>query len=103
MSTFHTTQYLRNKLKFFFYREDACKVLVDVYGANIDIRDFSGKKAFNYLKANQQEKKMEGVCFDINVVHTILQVSKRKHCYKNQYFVSNILLFICYIFFLGKV
>ena len=29
----------------FTLREDVCKVLVEVYGADIDIRDFSGKKA----------------------------------------------------------
>ena len=42
-------------------RDDACKVLVDVYGANIDIRDFSGKKALHHLKGNQQLKHALGV------------------------------------------
>jgi hypothetical protein len=39
-----------------------------VYGANIDIRDFSGKMAFNYLKANQRDKKTRGVRLTLHVV-----------------------------------
>ena len=68
-----------------------------MYGANIDIRDFSGKKAFNYLKANQQEKKMEGVCLDLNVVYNVLQ-ERIVHIQ-----LKPIFLFIRSIFFLGKV
>ena len=45
----------------FIGREDACKVLVDVYGANIDMRDYSGKKAFYYLKRNHQHIGILGV------------------------------------------
>ena len=42
-------------------REDTCKVLMDTYGANMDIRDFSGKKAINYLKSTQKHWIVEGV------------------------------------------
>ena len=45
-------------------REDTCKLLVDVYGANIDIRDFSGKTALHHLRANHPDKAKEGVCFN---------------------------------------
>ena len=45
----------------FIGREDACKVLVDVYGANIDMRDYSGKKAFYYLKRNHKHIGILGV------------------------------------------
>ena len=45
----------------FAFREDVCKLLVEVYGADIDIRDFSGKKAFHYLKSHYPEKNFEWV------------------------------------------
>ena len=45
----------------FAFREDVCKVLVEVYGADIDIRDFSGKKAFHYLKSHYPGKNFEWV------------------------------------------
>ena len=46
-----------------------------MYGANIDIRDFSGKRALNYLKANQREKKTEGVRLMLHIV--ILYINMR--------------------------
>ena len=48
----------------FTLREDVCKVLVEVYGADIDIRDFSGKKAFHYLKSHYPEKNFEWVSWN---------------------------------------
>ena len=56
-------------------RDDACKVLVDVYGANIDLRDFSGKKALHHLKGNQQLKHALGVGirFESNEMYIILK------------------------------
>ena len=72
-------------------RDDACKVLVDVYGANIDIRDFSGKKALHHLKGNQQLKHALGVRMrfgsnGMRIIHKImitLIVNNRHDLYLN--------------------
>ena len=38
--------------------------MVEVYGADIDIRDFSGKKAYHYLKSHYPEKNFEWVSWN---------------------------------------
>ena len=49
-------------ISFSFLRKELCKILVDVYGADVDIRDFAGKKAFHYLKQNQPKWQFHEVC-----------------------------------------
>ena len=60
-------------ISFSFIRKELCKILVDVYGADVEIRDFAGKKAFHYLKQNQPKWQVHEVCVIFTLSDNIIK------------------------------
>ncbi|XP_070169130.1 ankyrin repeat domain-containing protein SOWAHB-like [Polyergus mexicanus] len=71
-----------------FGHENIFNLLVQVYGANQDIRDYSGRKARQYL-VSQEAAVSQDTFHRITAAATLRNKSKEKACRERSWFPTN--------------